>query len=137
MTLKDIFLEIKAEEIDKYLGHPLVLGENHVVFAKDETAFTICQAMKRCCKRGMFYSSANDEEESWHKQMVTDQLIMASEDMLKRALRLTEDEQEQQRILNMILNCDCLPDGVDQASKLQFAIQAIHSLMQNCKRSIE
>lgn len=50
MTLKDIFLEIEPEEIDNYLGHPLVLCENHVVFAKDETAFTICQAMKRCCK---------------------------------------------------------------------------------------
>ena len=137
MTLKDIFLEIEPEEIDNYLGHPLVLCENHVVFAKDETAFTICQAMKRCCKRGMFYSSANDEEESWHKQMVTDQAIMASEDMLKRALRQPEDEQEQQSRLNMILKSECLPNGLEHAAKLQFAVQTIHSIMQNYKSSIE
>ena len=57
--------------------------------------------------------------------------------MLKRALRQPEDEQEQQSRLNMILNCDCLPDGVDQASKLQLAVQTIHSIMQNYKSSIE
>lgn len=106
-------------------------------FREGRNGFHHLPGNEKMLQRGKFYCLANDEGESSHKQMVTDQAIMASEDMLKRALRQPEDEQEQQSRLNMILKSECLPNGLEHAAKLQFAVQTIHSLLQNCKRSIE
>ena len=132
MTLKDIFLAIDPHEVTECFGYPMVIGGNQVFFAKDETAFTICKALKACCKRGKFYSPTNPVEV---KQRMVEQAILTSESMLKAALSPSDNEQELRRILDTILSCQCLPDDVDEKSKFNFALQTIHSLVLNYRRN--